>query len=114
LRYQESLSDLRPVIYHDIISTGEILESSSEWNALTPLQKKERSRNLFTTVLIRGTRLLAAKLTDACYALIQLSVDVRQPHPRGCCNHGSDGPCTRCDKIALLPPDEVPPDWDLK
>jgi len=47
---------------------------------LTPLQKKERSRTLFTTVLIRETKFQAAKPTEACYALIQHSVGFRQPY----------------------------------
>ncbi|MEA3339025.1 MAG: recombinase family protein, partial [Chloroflexota bacterium] len=59
-RYKALLSDLRPARYDDIMTAGEILESASEdWNALTPLQKKKRSRTMFTTVLIRGTRLVA-------------------------------------------------------
>jgi hypothetical protein len=55
--------------------------------------------------------LLAAKPTEACYALIQHSVGFRPPYLYGmdCRNNGSDGPCTPSDKIVILPPDEAPP-----
>ena len=93
LECRARLTDLRPGNYYDIITVGEVFETASEWHILTPLQRKERSRFLFTTVLIRGTRLHAAKLTDACYALIQLSVGLRWPvlGEKGHRNYGSDG-----------------------
>ena len=89
------LTDLHPRNYCDIISAGEVLEGASDWHKLTPLQKKERARTLFTTVLIRGTRLRAAKPTEACYALIQHSVGFQPPHVAVCRNYGSDGIRTR-------------------
>ena len=93
LECQARLTDLRPGNYCDIISVGEVLEAAPEWHKLTPLQKKERSRTLFTTVLIRGTRLRAAKSTEACYALIQHSVGFRPPYlySMDYRNSGSDG-----------------------
>lgn len=92
LEYEAKLADLRPVEYCAILTVGAILEATPfEWCNLMPLQKKERSRTLFTTVLVRGTRLLAAKPTDACYALIQTSVGFRAPFLRVCRKSGSDG-----------------------
>ncbi len=93
LKCQLRLTNLRPSNYCDIIAISEVFETSLEWHTLTPLQKKERSRLLFTTVLIRGTRLLAAKPTDACYTLIQHSVGFRWPflNEEGYRNCGSDG-----------------------
>ncbi len=91
------LSDLRPVGYDDIIAVGEFLQNAS-WDALTPLQKKKRSRTMFTTVLIRGTKLQAAKPTEAFYALIQHSAGLRQStfqREEGYRNNGSDGIRTR-------------------
>jgi hypothetical protein len=92
------LSDLQPVGYDDIISVGTFLESVSEWDALAPLKQKERLRMLFATVLIRGTRLVAAKPTEALYALIQHSAGARrQPLFEGGChrNSGADGSRSR-------------------
>ncbi|RLC69871.1 MAG: hypothetical protein DRI81_19885, partial [Chloroflexi bacterium] len=60
----------------------------------TPLQKKKRSRTMFTTVLIRGTKLRAAKPTEACYALIQHSAGFRKSiflEGEDYRNSGSDG-----------------------
>jgi site-specific DNA recombinase len=93
LECQARLTDLRPPNYHDIISAGQVLEAASEWHTFEPFNKKERARTLFTTVLIRGTRLVAAKPTDACYALIQLSVGARWLvlGEEGHRNNGSDG-----------------------
>jgi len=79
LKCRALLADLRPASHRDIMATGLILERASEWDALTPLQKKEQSRTLFTTVLIRGTRLVATKPSEALYALIQHSADCRLP-----------------------------------
>lgn len=80
----QALSDLRPFGCTDIMVVGEELEGVSEWDALEPLTKKERSRTLFTTVLIRGSRLVAAKPSEALYALIQHSAVLRQPpSPKG-------------------------------
>ena len=106
-----NLSDLRPACYDDIISTAALLESASEnWSKLTPLQKKKRSRTMFTTVLIRGTKLLAGKPTEACYALIQHSAGFRKSiflEGEDYRNSGSDGARTPSDKITVLPPDDT-------
>jgi hypothetical protein len=55
----------------------EVVESA--WHDLTPLQQKERSRTMFTTVLIRGDRLVAGKPTDALFAPFRRLADFREP-----------------------------------
>jgi site-specific DNA recombinase len=77
---EEAISDLRPVVYDDIIAVGDYLEGTLEqWDTLTLLQQKKRSRKLFATVLVRGDRLVAVQPTKPLYSLIQHSAGLRQP-----------------------------------
>ena len=88
LKCGELLADLRPNSQCDILSAGAVVES--DWHDLTPLQQKERSRTMFTTVLIRGDRLVAVKPTDALFALFRRLADFREPEEAHRIS-GSDG-----------------------
>lgn len=87
-----ALADLRSPACNDIMALGESLESGFDpWDSLSLLTKKERSRTLFTTVLVRGSRLVAAKPTKALYTLIQHSAGLFRCPLVDYRNYGADG-----------------------